>query len=82
MPNSRSGGNAPLQACPTVDQPDLLLGMLVIVHFLLIYCLARKTFYIIWLSNLSILSVPDEICKVSEYIKKKISFSAHNAFLE
>jgi hypothetical protein len=23
-----------------------------------------------------------EICKVSEYIKKKISFSAHNAFLE
>ena len=20
MPNSRSGGNAPLQACPTVDQ--------------------------------------------------------------
>ena len=23
-----------------------------------------------------------EICKVSEYIQKKICFSAHNAFLE
>ena len=23
-----------------------------------------------------------EICKINEYIKKKISFSAHNAFLE
>ena len=26
--------------------------------------------------------IDKEICKINEYIKKKISFSAHNVFLE